>query len=407
MCLLDILYKIASQKQLKLVACHYNHNWRGEAAKQEQENCRKFCEEKNISFYTETAPDDIKKNETEARELRYEFFERAMNKFNTDVFFTAHNYDDNAETLIYRIAKGTGINGLKGILPKRDKYYRPLLSVKRCDIENYCIVNGLTPNQDSSNDDKIHKRNLIRHDILPLLEKINPDIKKSLNSLAAVAISENKIIDEYISKLSENIYKDNIIQTQAFIKLSQPLKQKIIYNLIYESEFDYNMDTVKNICEFIENVVKENKTSKFSLGKNGFLYADNNIINIIRPSEKCDKIIRLDNKEDYNLGKIKFKIQPANKYLQTDSENEAYVDLSEFKELYIRTRHDGDIIQPLGSEGKMKLKKYLMSKKIPQYLRDNLLLLTDGNEILWVGGVGLSEKIKVKNNPTHKLSIEL
>jgi tRNA(Ile)-lysidine synthetase-like protein len=80
--------------------------------------------------------------------------------------------------------------------------------------------------------------------------------------------------------------------------------------------------------------------------------------------------------------------------------------LSEYKKLTIRARKDGDIIQPLGSNGKMKLKKYLMSKKIPQYKRDNLVLLCDKNEVLWVGGVGLSDKIKTKTLSTHKIELK-
>ena len=97
MCLLDVLNKIAKRVSLHLVAVHYNHNWRGEIAKQEQIHCEKFCKKNNIKFYTETAPENIKHNETVARELRYDLFERAYKKYNADAIFTAHNFDDNAE----------------------------------------------------------------------------------------------------------------------------------------------------------------------------------------------------------------------------------------------------------------------------------------------------------------------
>jgi tRNA(Ile)-lysidine synthetase-like protein len=100
-----------------------------------------------------------------------------------------------------------------------------------------------------------------------------------------------------------------------------------------------------------------------------------------------------------------FTIESAAEYCQTNSESDVYVDLSRFSDLYIRTRRDGDVIQSLGSNGRMKLKKYFMSKKIPQYERDGIILLTDGIEILWVAGVGMSEKIKVKDKPTHRLTV--
>ncbi len=406
MCLLDVLSNLKQKYNLHLVACHYNHNWRGETAKREQENCRRFCAEKNIEFYTETAPDDIKKNETEARELRYDFFYRALKKFGADAVLTAHNFDDNAETILYRIAKGTGIVGLKGILPNRDCFYRPLINITRAEIEKYCRENGLSPNNDDSNKDRVHKRNLIRHDILPLLEKINPDVKKALNSLGQIAVSESEIIDEYIGEISKDLFDEDKIKTPLFAKLSDPVKQKVIYNLIYESEYDYTMDTILNVCRFIEDTIAENKPSKYSLGADAWIYADSNIIEIISKSEKSQEVVKIVSDGEYTTGGAKFEIEGTNIFEKTEDENTAFVDLSGYENLFLRTRRDGDIIQPLGSAGRMKLKKYLMAKKIPQHKRDNLLLLTDENEVLWVAGVGLSDKIKTTDKPTHKISIK-
>ena len=417
MCLLDILWKInvriafenrdkPDPQKLKLVACHYNHNWRGDEAKQEQENCEKFCKERGIEFYTETAPDNIKKNETEARELRYAFFERAIEKYGADALFTAHNYDDNAETILYRVIKGTGVVGLKGILPNRGKFYRPLLSITREEIEKYCTENNLCPNDDSSNSHRIHKRNLIRHDILPLLSEINPDVKNALNSLGMIAQSESDIVDEYIAKISEKLFDGEAIKTQEYMKCSNAVKQKIIYNLIYESEFDYTMDTIVNICDFIRNTLNEKKPSKFSLGKDAWIYVDKNIIEIINESVKCDTVEKVEAFGEYDFNGSMFRIEPCENFEKTNTESIACVDLSGFKELYIRTRRAGDVIQPLGCSGKMKLKKYLMSKNIPQFKRDDLILLTDEKEILWVAGVGLSDKIKTVTNPTHKVSVK-
>ena len=116
MCLLDILYKLGYD----IVAVHLNHNWRGEESQKEQENCKKFAQANNIKYYTETLPDYIEKTETSARKARYDFFQRCAKKFNSNVIFTAHNFDDNAETILYRITKGTGTIGLQGIAENRD-----------------------------------------------------------------------------------------------------------------------------------------------------------------------------------------------------------------------------------------------------------------------------------------------
>ena len=406
MSLLDIMRKISPKYGITLVAVHYNHNWRGQTAKQEQENCRNYCEKYGIEFYTETAPDNIKQNETEARELRYAFFERAIEKYDADAVFTAHNYNDNAETILYRISKGTGIVGLQGILPKRGKYYRPVLDIKRDEIEQYCKENNLSPNIDDSNEDRVHKRNLIRHDILPLLSEINPDIIKSLNSLGKISISEEEIVGEYLSKINKDLFDGEKIKTKEFLKLSNPVQQRIIYNLIYESEFDYTMDTILNVYNFIKTTIKENKPSKFSLGKNNWLYVDSNIIEIISETPKTTDEIALNCEGEYVLGNSVFLMEKCEEFFKTKDEAQACVNLSGYSDLTLRTRRDGDVIQPLGSEGKMKLKKYFMSKKIPQHRRDEYLLLADKNEILWVAGIGLSDKIKVSDKPTHKLTVK-
>lgn len=407
MCLMDILSKIAKGKNIQVIGAHYNHNWRGEIAEQEQKKCEEFCKLRNIEFYTETAPDNIKKNETIARELRYEFFERVKNKYSGDAVFTAHNYDDNAETILYRIIKGTGIIGLKGILPKRGYFYRPLIDVTRKEIEQYCNENNLAPNNDNSNYDSVHKRNLIRHEILPMLSQINPDVKKSLNTLSDIARSEANIIDEYIGLLSRDLFDGEKIKTGKYLKLSDDVKQKIIYNLIYNSEIDYDMNLISNIVNFISETSRKNKPSKFSLSLDKWLYADRNIIEIISESRKTELVIPIKGDGTYNFEHNCFSISGySGEFERQKDEYTALVELSGYDNLVLRTRRDGDIIKPLGFSGTMKLKKYLMSKEVPQYKRDRIVLLCRGNEVLWAAGVGLSDKIKTKGKPTHKLSIK-
>lgn len=406
-CLLYSLNKLKKKLNLKLVGAHFNHNWRGETAKQEQKNCRKFCEKLEINFYTETAPFDTQKNETVAREQRYHFFENAMKKYNTDIVFTAHNYNDNAETLIYRIAKGTGLTGLKGISEKRENYYRPLLNIKRKTIENYCKDNGLEPNNDLSNNDTVHKRNLIRHEILPLLEEINPNVIKAINNLSKVTEVELDILDNYLNSIKNKVYSDGKILTKEFKKLDKNLAQKIVYEYIYNSEIDYDYRLIENATNFLINAINLDKISKFSLTKDRWLYVDKNTIEIIKSTEKNNEIINIINDGEYIYNDKIFCIKSIIEPLKiSKDESNVLVDLSKYEKLTLRTRKDGDIIQPLGSSGKMKLKKYLMSKNIPQYKRDDLILLCDKNEVLWVAGVGLSDKIKVKELSSHNLEIK-
>lgn len=406
MCLLDLLNKISGVKKITPVAAHFNHNWRGEEARAEQLHCEEFCKTNGIEFYTETAPSDTPKTETSARDLRYAFLKRAASKYNTDVVFTAHNYDDNAETILYRIIKGTGVVGLQGISAVRDIYYRPLLTVKRSDIEKYCADNGLTPNRDSSNGNTKYKRNFLRLEIIPMLEKINPEIKKSLNNLAEISRSELMISSEYLDKISDELYEDGKLLKSEYNKLSESLKQKIIYNLCYNSGLEYDSVRIQNIYYFLEENLFLDKTSKYSLTNKTWLYIGDRFIEVITSDEKITDEVEIADEGEYKLGNTVFVIQKADKREKTKDECTAYVDLSGVLGLKLRTRRDGDIIYPLGMSGKMKLKKYLINKKIPEHKRDKLVLLACGTEILWVGGVGVSDKIKTTTKPTHKISIK-
>lgn len=228
MCLLDVLNKL----RYDIAAVHLNHNWRGEESLAEAKVCEEFCTSRGIKFYTETLPDNIEKTETAAREARYKFFKRCAEKFNSKTVFTAHNFDDNAETVLYRIIKGTGIAGLQGIAERRDIYYRPLLSISREEIEKYCRQNNLHPNNDSSNSDTKYKRNLIRHKILPLMKEINPKVTNAINSLSDIAKQEDE-------------------QTNS------------IRQMLIENKLDYDCKKIKEIQQFIE----ENKNSKSEIGR--------------------------------------------------------------------------------------------------------------------------------------------
>lgn len=407
MCLLHALSQIKTECSLELVGAHFNHNWRGDASKNEQIECEKFCKLRNIEFFTQTAPSDSKKTETVARELRYDFFEKAQKKYNTNIVFTAHNFEDNAETLIYRISKGTGIVGLKGIQQKRANYYRPLIEIKRADIENYCKENNLYPNNDSSNNNTVYKRNLIRHKIIPELKRINPNVVNSINNLSKIAQCELSILDEYLDKIKTDLIQNNTIKTEKFSELSPALKQKIIYDYIYSSEIDYDFKLIENAVEFLTETIQNKKVSKFSLDRTHWLYADSKRIEIITNKEKNNDEIEITKEGSYSFNNKTLTITKYQKENPiTKDETCIYADLSGYKKLTLRTRRQGDIIQPLGFDGTMKLKKYLMSKKIAQHARDNLILLCDEKEVLWVAGIGLSEKIKTTKISTHKLELK-
>lgn len=417
MCLLDILSKIRNQEEfadLNIIAAHFNHNWRGEEALKEQEVCRLFAASKGFEFFSKTAPIGLKKTENEARIARYEFFEEAYENFDADAVFTAHNKDDNAETVLYRAIKGTGLIGLKGISVKRGYFYRPLLKISRSEILEYCINNNLSPNNDSSNFNTEYRRNFLRLNIIPALEKINPSVKDSLNTLAEVANSENLIIEEYLTSIKEKVFKDYQISTQEYIKLSTPVKMRLLHEYVQLFDLDYDYKKLNEIFEFIEINSDKKNGSTLSIAAAKWLYADNRIIETIprktNSNKPLEKEIIIDSEGEYDFGDKKLVIKPyveSEVFIFPESTSKfVYTDLSSINlPLILRHRKEGDIINPFGMKGSMKLKKYLNSRGIPRHDRDELLVLADKDEVLWIVGVGISNKIGVIKKPTHVIEI--
>ena len=405
MCLLHALKKSCKNK---IVAIHLNHKWRGKESDIEELNCKNFCQDLKIEFYSEELPQEVAKTETAAREARYKFFENCAKNFNSKVIFTAHNKNDNTETLIYRICTGTGIAGLQGITEQRGIYYRPLLDTTRKEIETYCSENNLTPNNDSSNSDTKYKRNFIRAEVLPNLEKVNPTAIDSINSLSEIAREETEIIEEYLKILSDKITENGKIKTKKFLKLSENIQKRLIYNLFIQNNLDYDRKKILNIYEFIRENANSKSGKTCSLTEKLWIFVSEENIEIINDNKVLTPYFYITKEGKYENNGYIFEIEKFEKEVRKfpkDSDCCAYVNLKNLPlEFEIRTRQDGDIIKPFGLNGTQKLKKYLNEKKIPNHEKDNLLFMTQFNEVFWAIGLGISDKIKVNSKPTHRLA---
>ena len=419
LCLLDILHKLSQKYGFKVVALHLNHNWRVDESSQEEINCKRFCEKIGVEFISETLEDTGQRSENFAREARYNFFLKHAKNYQNSSVFTAHSRTDNAETLIYRIIKGTGINGLQGILPKRliedVSIYRPLLALSRQHIEDYCNSSGLVANSDSSNLDINYKRNFIRHKIMPLFDEINFNAEKSINSLAELAVSQMNIVNEYMGLIKKEVYYGDKLLSANFKMLSHDVKQQIIYDICLKEGLDYDRKKITNILEFIEANLNSKAGSRFSLTNNLWVFADSKYIYLITQvlGEKNSCEINISGEGEYKFPNSDF-IFSIKKYENCDDltfpPEDAYFAYADFDgvglDLTLRTRREGDLITPFGMTGSMKLKKYLNSKSISQHNKDELILLCKGTEVLWVSGVGLSNKLRVVNTPSHVIELK-
>jgi len=421
LCMIDVLLKLSKQYNFQLIAGHLNHNWRGLESKLEEERAKEYCIARNITFYSETLPEDLPHTELMARNQRYEFLNKAAQKFNATAILTGHTLTDQVETVLYRIIKGTGTIGLKGIPEVRYQdnlppIYRPILTLTRDETLKYCEENNLTPNIDTSNFKEEFLRNRIRLSLIPELKTYNSNIEQAILRLSRISADAEELINEYMDQIKNKIYTNKEeISTKEFLDLSYPAKKRVILNFLMSGNIEFDFEKIDEILNFIEESSKLKSGNTFSITKDLWLFVSSEIIKFIHsiraPMVKSSIIVKLD-EEIYHpelnktLKIIPWKEKTRPESFPSETSNIAYVDLSDVKDpLYFRTRREGDKIQPFGMQGKMKLKKYLINKGIPEFKRDNLPVLATDSEVLWVVGMGLSEQIRVKNIPTHILEV--
>lgn len=245
MTLLTLLLELKEEYNLQIYVAHVNHMIRENAIKDE-EYVKKFCDKNNIKLFIkreniiEKSKQDKKGLEETGREVRYNFFEEVSKNTNSNKIAIAHNLNDKIETIIMNLTRGTGISGLKGIEPKREKYIRPLIEIERSEIEKYCEEKKLNPRIDESNQDNTYTRNKIRNIVIPYIKKeLNTNIINNLNRLSEI-VKEN---EEYLEKITTEAYKGILLEkqekiirfdTKKFIKQEKIIQKKLILKGIEE-----------------------------------------------------------------------------------------------------------------------------------------------------------------------------
>lgn len=246
MALLSALLNLKEILKFNIVVAHVNHMIRA-VADEETKYVKDFCDKNKIDCYIKKI-DVIKKAELEkisteeaGRNARYEFFDDVLKITNANKIAIAHNANDNAETVIMNIIRGTGISGLKGIEPVRDnKYIRPLIEIQRFEIEEYCSEKNLNPKYDESNNENIYTRNKVRNLLIPYLKKeFNPSIIESVNRLSDLASQENEYIEKTVNKNFEKICESEtdkiiILNLKRFNELENFIKSKILLLCVYK-----------------------------------------------------------------------------------------------------------------------------------------------------------------------------
>lgn len=290
-CLLNVLNNLKEKLNIKIFVAHINHMIRPEADS-ETEYVKDFCNKLGIECYIKKV-DVIKKSELEkigteeaGRIVRYNFFEEVLNITNSNKIATAHNFNDNAETVLMNIIRGSGTAGLKGIEPIREnKYIRPIIECERDFIEQYCEKNNLNPKYDKSNEENVYTRNKVRNLLIPFIKnEFNPNIISSINRLSYLAKSENEFLEELsnIEFDKINIYSKEgeiCLDLKKFNELNNVIKSRIVLMCI---------ETVIGSTQGIEmiNVNDIIKLCKNNIG-NKFLTPNKKIKVLINSGKVC------------------------------------------------------------------------------------------------------------------------
>lgn len=287
MTLLNILIEIknTSNIKFKIFVAHINHMIRQEAD-EETQYVKEFCEKNNIEcFVTRQKVEQLAKEqkigtEEAGRNLRYNFFEEVAIKTNSNKIVTAHTSNDNAETVLMNIIRGSGTSGLKGIEPIRDnKFIRPLIDCTRQEIEQYCEENRLNPRYDKTNKENIYTRNKVRNMLIPYIEEnFNPSIIDSINRLSSLATEENKYIEKIVKEEYNRILiKDNKKEKKLKEELGNKAletKKEIILSLKEFNKLDLVIKnrivlyTINSLCGTAKGIEKVHIEDIIKLCKN-------------------------------------------------------------------------------------------------------------------------------------------
>jgi len=426
-CLLHILYKLKEIFNITLYAAHLNHCLRGDEADKDEEYVKEFCNKLGIECFTKKI--DINKlskergisSESAGREARYEFFDELLKKLEAQKIALAHNANDQAETVLMRIMRGTGMEGLVGIKPVRSNIFiRPLINIKRENIEKYCKENNLNPRIDKTNLESIYTRNKIRLELIPYLQKnFNKDIINVLNRLADTIIIDNDYLDK-ISKEKYNTYCENkagkvIIYKGAFSEEKAILNRIIrkAINNLKGNLYDIEKIHIKNLIE----LQKCNTGKKINL-PNGIIafnnYGDIELTLGEKFRNKPDNdeyILYIDRENIIESFNLKVSLRLINKDEKINFKENSFVKYFDFdsapKNIYLRTRRNGDKFTPLGMKGSKKLKDLFIDLKVPKEERDTIPIIVFDDEIVWIVGYRISEKYKINKNTKKILEIKI
>ncbi len=406
--LLHAFKEQADLYNITLTALHVEHGIRGEESLRDMNFCKDMCEKWGIPL--QIAHADIPKLvreqggsvEETARCVRYGMFREILRDGRADLVATAHHADDVAETVLFRLARGTGLSGMRAIV-EYDGIVRPLLSVTREEIATYVAENRLPHVEDSTNSDENYTRNYIRHTVLPAFEKVHGNAAKHLVEFASLAAEE----DEFLQKLAE----DAIVRIGGEERVPVDLPDVLFRRacLICMRRCAEGGGYRANIEE-IEKLKNLQSGRKASLPlpadmKDAALYAFREggyiVFDLFIGGVPLKGPYPFTAKPQLYLTPAPFEVREG-EAASSDKKSWLYVDLDAFPDgCVVRTREEGDMFTPFRAPRKT-LKKFLTDRKIPARLSKKLPVIAKGSEVYVVVGVEIADSVKVTDETSRR-----
>ncbi|MGA8942312.1 MAG: tRNA lysidine(34) synthetase TilS [Thermoactinomyces sp.] len=425
MALLFSLKQLEQDFGFRLFAVHVNHHLRGKESDEDEKHVRRCAQawEIPVDVVHINVPEKLKQHggnkQALARRLRYQAFKQIADKRKVDRLALAHHVDDQIETVMMRLIRGTGLKGLAGMKWKRnwENYVliRPFLGFTKEEIIRFCEQNRIIYREDSSNRSSVYTRNRIRQELIPLLKTFNPRVEEAILKLTDLIQEEEKEWETLVNKAFEQVVINRdeqcyILDNSGFLHLSVALQRRVVKLILsylcHQDMTELSLDKVDQVLKLAKNqnpsaminlfneVVAERVYGNLIIKKNPSK-PDN-----VGPKQEIQKRIWLPRSGKASLpgflGTIEIIESDKPIHRLKNVRDKAVFDLDLLKEpLYVRARQPGDKMHCLGMSGRKKVKSLMMEAKIPRKLRTSYPIVGSGEELIWIPGVKRSDKALV------------
>jgi tRNA(Ile)-lysidine synthase len=415
--LLDILFRLQERFFYNLEILHFNHQTRGQSSNDDACFVENLAQSYNLKIHLGKL-ENVTKNVTETylREKRFQFFNKYLQKEQKNLLATGHHLDDNIETFIMRLAKGSRLKGLLSILPKRGQYIKPLLKQKKEDILTYVKEHGLEFRQDQTNLDNRIIRNKIRNEIIPYLQhELNQEIKinieKSIEDLFEYHLLSEEVLQKAVA-YSVRTTKTSLLLNRKRYRMYNPVIRRMLLEYCISSAYPLNYSLSKRKFINWDTFIHEaSPGKKIEYKENGTALCErNSILFGEMPSERNERYLLSPGKEILIESKYRIRMNqvPAKKVCYSDKPNIEYIDGDKSSNnLSIRFWRKGDIFKPLGMGHHRKLSDFFIDLKLNIRAKKEVPLICRDDKIIWIAGYRLDDQFKITETTRTFYKLEL